>query len=353
MALLIPANVYAQSFTDVASNHKSYQAISVLSDLGVVNGYDNGSFQPDKIITRAEAVKLLIASTKPQDFVQDVVRDINQHGQSFVPFNDVDIADWHTPYVVLAKQYGMANGFPDGSFRPFNNISFAEGLKVIMEAYNVDTKRVRFKSSSLLYVNSDDWHARYFAYAYNKNLISKDKFYHPLQWMKRGEFAEILYRLKTVRENGLDQYVETRKPSSNEYTITIPKLGVVNLNVTFADPYNNEKALEVLKNGLGHYLSPPGNGNKLVVFGHSSGYSWDTSDYKWVLRQIDKLKTGDRIYVNYHEKGYVYQINNQEILPADKLNVVMKDYGYEEMALYTCWPPDNISHRYVVYAGRV
>ena len=108
--------------------------------------------------------------------------------------------------------------------------------------------------------------------------------------------------------------------------------------------------MAVLHEGMGQYLSPPGSGHKMVLFGHSSGYSWDHSPYKYILTKIDRLQTGDFIYINYQEKGYAYQVSQKEIRPATDMASVMEDYGYEEMALYTCWPPNGISKRYVVYA---
>ncbi len=224
---------------------------------------------------------------------------------------------------------------------------------MIIETYSVDVRRIRFTERPLLYVRGNDWFARYFEYAYDANLINRKKFYHPARQMTRGDFVEILYRLKTIKEEGLSQFPVRAGALSNEYTMTIPRLNLIDINVSFADPYNARNALTVLKNGLGHYLSPPGSGEKMVLFGHSSGYNWDSSSFKQVLRQIDQLKVGDMIYINYEERGYAYQIRNQEILPANKLNTVMNDYGYEELAMYTCWPPDSVSHRYVVYAAPV
>jgi LPXTG-site transpeptidase (sortase) family protein len=87
-----------------------------------------------------------------------------------------------------------------------------------------------------------------------------------------------------------------------------------------------------------------------VLFGHSSGYDWDKSPYKTILTKIDQLQMGEKIYINFHEKGYAYQISQKEIRPATDMAAVMEDYGYEEMALYTCWPPKSIAKRYVVYA---
>lgn len=347
---LLPFSVHAKTFSDVPSQHKNYQAITALSNEGLIDGYPNGSFQPERPIRRNEAVKLLVSAQFDQNSIAQSLDWHMNEGHSYASFVDVPTDKWYAPYVEMAYQNGIIGGYPNGEFKPRDTLNFAEGLKVILETLQADTIRVRFQENPLLYVKRTDWFAQYFGYAYNKNLINREKFYYPPRDMTRGEFAEVLYRLKNIQASGADEFVSTVQPFSNEYTITIPRLGIFDVNVTFADPYSNANALAVLKDGLGHYLSPPGQGGKMVLFGHSSGYSWDNSNYKRILRQINKLEIGDLVYINYQEKGYVYQVNNKEIMPANKLIDVMDDDGYEELAMFTCWPPDSIIQRYVVYA---
>lgn len=352
LMLLLPMTVSAQVFWDVSAHHKHYQAISSLSNLNVISGYQDGSFQPDRTVSRAEAVKLLVTSVKSKDLIRKIMDSYLKDGCSN-PFFDSPLNEWFGPYVAMARQYSIVDGYPDGSFKPHNTINFAEGLKISLETYGINAKSERFTATSLLYMQGHEWFAPYFSYARNHNIINPDKFYHPAQLMTRGEFAEILYRIKTIKEDGLQKFQITSQPYSDEYTITIPRLNIVNVNVAFANPHDPDGALGVLEGGMGHYLAPPGSGHKMVLFGHSSGYNWDNSSYKHLLRQIDHLEPGDLVYINYQERGYAYRINKKDILPTSQLNVVMKDYGYEEMALYTCWPPDGISHRYVVYAARI
>ena len=155
--------------------------------------------------------------------------------------------------------------------------------------------------------------------------------------------------MRSIQASGDQEFKPIKRAISTEYTITIPSLNIIALKVSFADVYNEKGALNVLKEGLGHYLSPPDAHRKMVLFGHSSGYSWDHSNYKTILKQIDHLKNGDRIYINYKEKGYIYEVFKSEIIPASQDYKLLNDEQINELALYTCWPPNSISHRYVVY----
>ena len=48
-----------QDFKDVSENHWAYMAIKELSDKGIINGYPDGTFKPDKPITRAEVCSII------------------------------------------------------------------------------------------------------------------------------------------------------------------------------------------------------------------------------------------------------------------------------------------------------
>ena len=340
--------VSARNYPDVPPNHKHFEAITALTDQQVVKGYGNGEFHPGGLINRAEAVKVLVESKFDATLTnKSLNKELNHR---YIIFPDVKTGEWFSKYVEMAYQNKIVNGYPDGTFKPANQINFAEALKIILETNNVDLSTVSYKPNSLLHIKRGDWFEPYFTYAYEHNLINQSKFYHPAQLITRGEFVETTYRLQMMQNTGLPEFIASKTPISNEYTITIPRLNIINLNVNFANIRNKSAALSVLKNGLGHYLSPPDSGKKVVIFGHSSGYSWDNTGYKTVLREINKIRNGDRIYINYKEKGYVYEVFNQNIIPATEDAKIIADQNKNELALYTCWPPDSISHRYVIYS---
>jgi len=342
--------VSAKEFTDVPATYKHHDAIAAVSDNGIIQGYEDGRFLPENTINRAEAVKILIAANFDAMETQESITWHWAKRHRYVWFSDVKISEWYAPYVEVAHNKQIIQGDSSNNFRPADQINFAEGLKIILKTYGADVNASEFQPSSLLYGRTDDWFAPYFAYALNKNLINRKKFYHPAQWMTRAEFVEIIYRLRTIQAQGLTEFKEMVSDTSDEYRITIPALDIIDAKIGFADPFNEAKSLDILHSfPMGHYLSTPDVGAKTVLFGHSSGYSWDKSPYKWVLRQINKVKTGDAIYINYKEKGYVYQVYKTELIPAKQDAILMKDQQNNELVVFTCWPPDRIDYRYAVF----
>ena len=356
LALSTATSVEARAFPDVPSSHKHFQAIDYLSNNDVIHGYPDGWFRPEGLINRAEAVKILTNSLFDHGLIESSLSWRHQMGHNYVQFPDVPIWTWYAKFVEVSFQNNVIEGYPDGTFKPADKINFAEALKVILESYKVDLSPSRYHQNlgnKLLILEPGAWYTKYFNYASEHNLINQNKVYHPGQLITRGEFSEVIYRLETMLVNGWNEYLGEEPLSSNEYTITIPRLGITNVTVSFADIYSPTAAFAVLKDGMGHYLNPPDARKKMVLFGHSSGYSWDPSNYKTLLREINRLQNGDLIYLNYHEKGYVYQVFRSEILPAAEDYTLVMNPDENVLSLYTCWPPNSIKERYVVYGKPV
>lgn len=106
-------------FSDVPLEHWAYEAVGYLSDNLVISGYLDGTFKPNKNITRAEFAKIIVSAMKTVDF------------EAKAEFSDVNDEDWYAPYVASAYKNGYITGYPDGSFRPNANISRADICAVI------------------------------------------------------------------------------------------------------------------------------------------------------------------------------------------------------------------------------
>ncbi|MBE7031529.1 MAG: S-layer homology domain-containing protein [Ruminococcaceae bacterium] len=113
-------------FTDVATDHAAFDAVNVLNKLGVINGYNDGSFKPDNNVTRAEFTAMLLRT-----------RGMGAVGSTSLenpPFPDVTTPDvsWAIANIRTARELGIINGYDDGTFKPNNNVSYEEAVKMIV-----------------------------------------------------------------------------------------------------------------------------------------------------------------------------------------------------------------------------
>ena len=141
------------------------------------------------------------------------------------------------------------------------------------------------------------------------------------------------------------------KPApSKRFAISLPSLGIKDLTISHPqDPFTHNGLLVPLKYGVGHLFAYPGKDGKILVYGHSSGYPWDVSPYTKIFRQINKLNVGDAVKITYNGDEFNYQVTFKEAVPAGDMSRYQGG-GSEELILYTCWPPDSISQRYLVHA---
>lgn len=142
--------------------------------------------------------------------------------------------------------------------------------------------------------------------------------------------------------------------ASDTFTITIPTLGIGPITVSSPeDPFSHNGLLAPLQQGLGHLFGNPGGGGKILVYGHSSSYPWDTSAYTKIFRRINELNPGDEVIISYGGQEYRYTVTFEETVPAKDMSAYQDDGNGEDLILYTCWPPDSISQRYLVHAKPV
>jgi len=141
-----------KGFSDVANDQVYSDAVEVLSNLKVINGYPDGTFGPDKNVTRAEFTAMLMR-----------VLNLGNSGAATaagLPFTDVEDTNsdisWAIPNINTAYGMGVINGYEDLTFRPSANVAFEEAVKMIVctlgYGTNVDT-------------STSPWYANYIAIA--------------------------------------------------------------------------------------------------------------------------------------------------------------------------------------------
>ena len=85
-----------------------------------------------------------------------------------------------------------------------------------------------------------------------------------------------------------------------------------------------------------------------MIYGHSSGYSWDVSQYTKIFRQIHKLQAGDKVYVSRDGQLFAYTVTGQRVISPNDQSPF--DGRGEELVLYTCWPVGSNKSRLIVTA---
>jgi len=107
------------SFSDVKENTWYTDAVKALASLGIIKGYEDGTFRPSATITRAEFVSICVrfATTTPTTGNRE--------------FADVLASNWAHDNIALASALGWVVGYPEGSFKPNNALNRAEAVTII------------------------------------------------------------------------------------------------------------------------------------------------------------------------------------------------------------------------------
>ena len=108
-------------YSDVAAAAWYNNAISTLSNMGIVDGYPDGSFRPNASITRAELTKIAVS------FFEYADKNYAYKGE----YSDVSGNEWYAGFVAAANALGLIEGYPDGTFLPNNPITRAETCTIV------------------------------------------------------------------------------------------------------------------------------------------------------------------------------------------------------------------------------
>ena len=126
------------NFNDI-QYHRYANAITELADKGVIEGYDDGSFKPEKLVTRAEALKIILASKNKLEEEKGSGKDVDFTGYdtSGITSKDVKVSDWFAPYIKYGEENKIISGYADKTFRPNKTVNLVETLKIIFGVYEI------------------------------------------------------------------------------------------------------------------------------------------------------------------------------------------------------------------------
>lgn len=114
-----------QHFTDMA-NHWAQADVELLANKLIVSGLDEGRFDGDRSITRAEFAALLVRALG--------LSSMGAQTKTQASYTDVPTSSWFATDVAAASAVGIINGYKDGSFRPSQSIKREELAAMIIRA---------------------------------------------------------------------------------------------------------------------------------------------------------------------------------------------------------------------------
>ena len=183
------------TFTDI-KNHANKAAIEELASRGIINGMGQGTFRPNKTMTRAE-------------FAAIVTRALGLAAKDTKAFTDVPSSKWYAGYIGTANSSGIVNGVGSGKFNPDGTITRQEAATMVARAAKLcglDTAISAAATKDMLaqfgdYRGVASWAKKPLAFCYAAEILDQsDLNIEPTKAILRCEIAQMLYNMLTAAE---------------------------------------------------------------------------------------------------------------------------------------------------------
>lgn len=196
VAALTMQSAFAESFADINEGEIYKTGIEFLQAEGIVDGYPDGTFQPDRVLNRAEMLKMVIEAKARYE--GEPIADLDDYADDEC-FNDVPANEWYTKYVCYAKEQGWVEGYENGTmFRPAATVNFVEAVKITLEVFGIE------------YEATDDvWYRGLIERAGMENYLPHNITAFD-EGLKRNQMADLITRIIKAKEDKLDEYLGYR-----------------------------------------------------------------------------------------------------------------------------------------------
>ena len=208
----------AKDYADIKADSDYAEAIDVLSNLNILDGFKNGetyNFQPDGYFTRAQAAKIVAivhnAATNGKIKGQDAISSLYSNAQN--PFVDCNNS-WALPFINYCRITGLADGMTKTTYAPERRLTGVQWLKLMLTTLNFDTAKEGYTGTG--------WDVNVLNRANEVGLTAGlADGWKAIAPIKRGEAAQVLY-------NALTKYlVEYGQLVKNNYVDNVYKTSFI------------------------------------------------------------------------------------------------------------------------------
>lgn len=190
---------YSVSFGDVSKSAWYAPYIGFMQQLGLILGYEDGNYRPQKEVSRAEFTVML------------------SRFEQFTPsggsgFDDVSSQHWAAPYIAYATKQGYIKGYEDGTFRPDNPVSRAETVTMVNRVLGRQPDTDQLHQAAGLFSDVSESHWAY------------------------GQILEASYKHNYTTENGKEVWAKSLiQPFGKEYNFVSDKINFIIPDATIQD----------------------------------------------------------------------------------------------------------------------
>jgi len=175
LTIALPMTVNAAGFSDVASSHGYYKAITNLAAEGILNGFEDGSFKPGDPVTRAQFTKIICYALS--------VGNLTYSDDQKSMFTDVAPEHWAADNIKTAYDMKIINGMGDGTFAPDAGVNYEQAVKMAVCALGYPAERAEAQGG----------YPQGYMYLANKaGLLDKITDAKMYQVMSRGAVAQLI-----------------------------------------------------------------------------------------------------------------------------------------------------------------
>lgn len=123
IVLLTCPALAASAFPDVNENAEYAEAVEYLNEVGIMVGDNQGNFNPNKTVTRAEMATIICRMLGE-----------TENMSSSTAFTDVPVGHWANAYVGKAAELGIVNGYGNGKFGPSDPVTYEQAVTMVIRA---------------------------------------------------------------------------------------------------------------------------------------------------------------------------------------------------------------------------
>jgi len=173
------------SFIDVLPEFWAYDYIMAIDDADITSGYPDGTYRPTENVSRAQMAAFIIRAEFGEDF-------------SYSPtphFSDISDTHWAFKYIQKMYDEGITTGYPDGTYRPSENVTRAQMATFIIRALFGDDFDYEL-SPHFSDIPDTHWAFKYIQKMYDEGITTgyEDGTYRPAQNVSRAQMATFIAR---------------------------------------------------------------------------------------------------------------------------------------------------------------